>query len=54
MRCPPQIINGRVMVPARFVAEPLGAKVEWDERSRTVIILSPLQTAWRRNNEPTN
>ena len=37
---PPQIINGRVMVPARFVAEPLGAKVEWDERSRTVIILS--------------
>lgn len=38
---PPQIINGRVMVPARFVAEPLGAKVEWDERSRTVIILSP-------------
>ena len=22
----PQIINGRVMVPARFVAEPLGAK----------------------------
>lgn len=38
---PPQIINGRVMVPARFVAEPLGARVEWDERSRTVIILSP-------------
>ena len=37
---PPQIINGRVMVPARFVAEPLGARVEWDERSQTVLILS--------------
>ena len=28
---PTQIINGRVMVPARFIAEPLGAKVDWDE-----------------------
>ena len=37
---PPQIINGRVMVPARFVAEPLGARVEWDERSQTVLVLS--------------
>ena len=24
---PPQIIDGRVMVPARFIAEPLGATV---------------------------
>jgi len=38
---PPQIINGRVMVPARFVAEPLGARVEWSERSQAVMIMSP-------------
>jgi hypothetical protein len=38
---PPQIINGRVMVPARFVAEPLGAMVEWDKRSQAVMIMSP-------------
>ncbi|RYG47297.1 copper amine oxidase N-terminal domain-containing protein [bacterium] len=26
---PPRIVNGRVMVPLRFVAETLGASVEW-------------------------
>ena len=41
MRCPAANYQRSRMVPARFVAEPLGAKVEWDERSRTVIILSP-------------
>ncbi|MHB8308797.1 MAG: copper amine oxidase N-terminal domain-containing protein [Candidatus Desulforudaceae bacterium] len=35
---PPQMINGRVMVPARFIAEPLGATVRWDAVSNTVII----------------
>lgn len=35
---PPQIIDGRVMVPARFIAEPLGATVEWDGENNTVII----------------
>ena len=35
---PPQMINGRIMVPARFVAEPLGAKVEWDSIKNTVVI----------------
>lgn len=35
---PPQLINGRVMVPARFVAEPLGAKVEWDEKNKIILI----------------
>lgn len=39
---PPQLINGRVMVPARFVAEPLGATVEWDEDSGSVIITSKI------------
>lgn len=37
---PPQIINGRVMVPARFIAEPLGATVEWDAVGNAVIITS--------------
>ena len=35
---PPQMINGRVMVPARYIAEPLGAKVEWDEKNNAIII----------------
>jgi len=33
---PPQIINGRTMVPLRFVAEAMGAIVSWDAPSRTV------------------
>jgi len=32
--------NGRVHVPARLIAESLGATVIWDERSQTVIIVS--------------
>lgn len=40
---PPQIINGRTMVPARFVAEPLGANVEWDGNKNTVIITSQIE-----------
>ena len=34
----PQNINGRVMVPARFIVEPLGASVSWDSNGRRVII----------------
>jgi len=34
----PQIINGRTMVPIRWVGEALGADVEWDEGSRTVFV----------------
>lgn len=34
----PQIVNNRTMLPARFVAENLGAKVEWDGEARQVII----------------
>jgi hypothetical protein len=37
---PSQNINGRVMIPARAIAESLGAKVEWDGINRTVIISS--------------
>ena len=34
----PQMINGRVLVPVRAVAESLGATVNWDENTKTVSI----------------
>jgi len=34
----PQLINGRTMVPVRWVAEALGANVWWDESKRIVRI----------------
>lgn len=34
----PKIVNDRAMLPIRFIAEALGAKVEWFEDSRTVKI----------------
>ena len=38
---PAQIINGRTMVPVRYIAEAFGALVEWDESTKSVIIKSP-------------
>lgn len=35
---PAQIINGRTMVPARFVAESLNCTVNWDAKTQTVSI----------------
>jgi len=35
-----EIINGSTMVPLRFIAEALGAKVEWDAGSYTALISS--------------
>lgn len=37
---PAKIINGRTMVPVRFIAETLGCKVEWEEKTKTVSITS--------------
>ena len=37
----PQIINGRTMVPLRWVAEALGSGVSWDEQNRAVRITKP-------------
>lgn len=37
---PPQIINQRTMVPLRFVAQALQAKVEWRDSDRSVIVTS--------------
>lgn len=35
---PAQILNNRTLVPVRFISESLGAKVDWDEASQTVLI----------------
>lgn len=42
----PKIVNGRTMVPIRFVAEAIGATVGWDEvQRRTMIIKDNLKIA---------
>ena len=33
-----EIVNGRIMIPIRFIAENLGCSVEWDELVFSVII----------------
>jgi hypothetical protein len=35
---PPIILNGRTMVPIRFISEAFGAEVQWDAETRTVRI----------------
>lgn len=37
---PPMIIDGRTLVPARFVAESFGANVDWDGATQTVVIMT--------------
>lgn len=44
---PAQIIAGRTMVPVRFIAESLGATVEWDDARRIVRITSAAQSRMR-------
>lgn len=41
---PPQIIGDRTMVPVRWIAEALGAEVEWDAATKTVIIRTKADT----------
>ncbi len=42
---PAQIIEGRTMVPVRWIAEALGAEVQWDEQNRIVRINKPYYVA---------
>ena len=35
---PPQIINGRTMVPLRAIFEAIGADVNWDDKTKTITI----------------
>ncbi|MCK9479130.1 MAG: copper amine oxidase N-terminal domain-containing protein [Firmicutes bacterium] len=41
---PTQLINGRTMVPVRFVGESLGLTIDWDSQTNTVIITQPADT----------
>lgn len=38
---PPIILNGRTMVPLRFISEAFGAKVEWDSLNKKITIMYP-------------
>jgi flagellar hook assembly protein FlgD len=46
---PPIVADGRVMVPLRFLAQALGAKVEWLGADRTVAITT--QASERQTND---
>jgi len=35
---PPKILNGRTLVPVRFISESIGKVVSWNNETRTVII----------------
>lgn len=39
----PEITNDRTFLPARWVAEALGAEVEWDDTSKQAIIKMPIE-----------
>ena len=38
MDVPARLVNGKTMVPLRFLSEELGFNVEWDEETRTATI----------------
>ncbi|MEW8958904.1 MAG: stalk domain-containing protein [Moorella sp. (in: firmicutes)] len=42
---PPQVVNGRTLVPLRVIGEALGANVSWDEGSNTVIVTTSEDSA---------
>lgn len=44
---PPMLLDGRTLVPVRFVCDALGVNIEWDDTARSVIInteAKPVQT----------
>ena len=41
LEVPAQIIDGRTLIPVRFVLENLNCSVDWDDEARTVMIESP-------------
>ena len=49
---PARSIGGRTMVPLRFIGEALGAKVEWQGATRTVLITSPEGAGGQASNAP--
>ena len=51
---PPLLVDGRTLVPARFVAEAFGAKVDWDAKTSTVYIQNELNTDPKSGEESNN
>ncbi|NLX91381.1 MAG: hypothetical protein GXZ07_07320 [Firmicutes bacterium] len=47
---PGVIVGGRTMVPIRFIAESLGKEVKWDQKSKTVMIISDTLERSKKNN----
>ncbi len=45
MDVPASLINNRTLIPVRFVAESLNFQVDWNDRTRTVVIKSPETTS---------
>ncbi len=41
--CAPQIVNSRTLIPVRAVSEAFGCKVDWDDVSKTVNIVSDIR-----------
>ena len=40
----PEIVNGRTLIPLRFVAEFLGSQIEWIGSQRMIVIVYELQS----------
>ncbi|HBV97151.1 MAG TPA: hypothetical protein DEF36_08900 [Desulfotomaculum sp.] len=51
LEVPGTLVNGRTMVPARFIAETFGGKVEWDDATKTVLINTPSQTGGSKSSQ---
>jgi hypothetical protein len=49
---PGTIVNGRTMVPLRFVSEGLKSKVDWDSGTRTVVIVDDSEPPGNMGNRP--
>lgn len=47
LNVPPQIIGGKTMIPARFIAEAFGASVNWDPYTKSVRISDQLYNVVR-------
>lgn len=40
---PAKIVSGRILVPLRLIGQSLGAKVDWEDQTKTVLILTDSQ-----------
>jgi len=49
----PEIVNGRTLIPLRFVAEFLGAEIEWIGSQRMIVIVYALQNSTQTQQPPT-